>query len=117
MCSGRPRPWIIDEIERWDDVERRAARDLVGMVAQQPVGHPRAAVVTGDREAVKAERRHHFDLVQCQRAFRIVDKILAGQRLRAVTVATQIRHNNGEIPRQARRHLAPHHMRLRKAVH
>jgi hypothetical protein len=33
--------------------------------------HPRAAVV--------AERRHHFDLIQRQRAFRIVDETLAGR--------------------------------------
>jgi hypothetical protein len=41
------------------------------------VRHSRAAVVTGDREAGMAERGHHLDLVQRQRAFRIVDKILA----------------------------------------
>ena len=37
--------------------------------------HPRAAVV--------AERRHHFDLIQRQRAFRIVDETLAGRPQRA----------------------------------
>ena len=37
--------------------------------------HPRAAVV--------AERRHHFDLIQRQRAFRIVDETLAGRPRRA----------------------------------
>jgi hypothetical protein len=45
------------------------------------VCHPRAAVVAGDREAVVAERRHHLDLIQRQRAFRIVDEILPGRRL------------------------------------
>jgi hypothetical protein len=54
---------------------------FVGMVSEQPVRHPSAAVVAGDCEAVVAERRHHLDLIQRQRAFRIVDETLAGQRL------------------------------------
>src|SRR6516165_5641638 len=53
----------LETVERRHDVERRAALDFVGMVAQWPVRHPRAAVVTGDREAAVAERRHHLDLV------------------------------------------------------
>jgi malic enzyme len=67
--------------ERRDDVQRCPARNFLGMVAEQPVRHPSAAVVSGDREAVMAERRHHLDLIQRQRAFRIVDEILAGRRL------------------------------------
>jgi hypothetical protein len=72
--------------------------------------------VTGDREPAVAERRHHLDLVQRQRAFRIVDEIVAGRRLRAVAIAAQIGHDDGEILRQARRHLAPPHMGLGIAV-
>jgi len=71
----------LKAVERRHDVERRPARDLVGMVAEQPVRHPRATVVSGDREAVVAERRHRLDLIQRQRAFRIVDEILACRRL------------------------------------
>jgi hypothetical protein len=37
------------------------------------VRHQRAAVVTGNRKAAMAERRHHPDLIERQRAFRIVD--------------------------------------------
>src|SRR5215472_737663 len=71
----------LKAVESRDDVERRPARNFVGMVAEQPMRHPRAAVVSGDREAVVAERLHHLDLIQGQGAFRIVDEILAGWRL------------------------------------
>jgi len=43
-------------------------------------------------------------------------KLSAGRRLRAVAIAAQIGHDDGEILRQARRHLAPHHMGLGIAV-
>jgi len=52
-------------------------RRLADEIAAGPLGarHPRAAVL--------AERRHHFDLIQRQRAFRIVDETLAGRPRRA----------------------------------
>jgi hypothetical protein len=71
----------LKAVERRDDVQRCPARNFLGMIAEQPVRHPSAAVVSGDREAVMAERRHHLDLIQRQRAFRIVDEILAGRWL------------------------------------
>jgi len=71
----------LKAVERRDDVERRPSRNFLGMIAEQPVRHPSAAVVSGDREAVMAKRRHHLDLIHRQRAFRIVDEILAGRRL------------------------------------
>src|SRR6516164_2616693 len=43
-------------------------------------------------------------------------KLSAGRRLRAVAIAAQIGHDDGEILRQARRHLAPHYMGLEIAV-
>ena len=106
----------LEAVERRHDVERRRALDLVGMVAQQAMGDPRAAVMPGDRELVEAERRHHLDLVERQRPFRIIREIGAGRRFRAVAVAAQIGDDDGEVLGQARRHLAPHHMGLRVAV-
>jgi hypothetical protein len=86
------------------------------VVAQQAVGHPRAAVVPGDGEPVEAERRHRLDLVERQRPLGIGREIGAGQRLRAVAIAAQIGRDDGEVLGQARRHLAPHRMGLRVAV-
>jgi len=69
----------------------------------------------GDGEFVEAERLHHLDLVERQRPLRIIDEI----RPAAVSSCRRSRadrDDDGEVLGQKRRHLTPHHMRLRVAV-
>jgi hypothetical protein len=42
------------------NIEQRHALDALGMIAREPMGDPRAAVVTGDGEAFEAERSHRI---------------------------------------------------------
>ena len=95
---------------------KRQALDPLGVVAGEPVGDARAAVVAGDGEAFEAQCRHCLDLVLRQGALAVIFAVWAGRRFRAVAVAAQIGDHEGKFAGQARRHLAPHQMRLRIAV-
>ncbi len=57
-----------------------------------------------------------IDLVLGERALRVGGVVRGRRRLCAVAIAAQIGNDQGEVLRQARRHLAPQHMGLRIAV-
>src|SRR5712692_6327814 len=79
-------------------------------------GNAGATVMSDDCEFVEAERAHHFNLIQGYCALRVIAMVLPVNRLAAVAVTSEIRHNNREEFRQARRDLVPHDMRLRITV-
>jgi len=107
---------IFEPIKGRDDVEQGGAFDALGMIPQQPVRDAGAAVVPRHAKALEAERLHRLDLVLRQCALGVGGKIGPGRRLRTVAVAAQVGDHQREVLRQSRRHLAPHHMRLRIAV-
>lgn len=77
----------------------------------------RAAVMARRIKLVKAERRHHLDLILRHRAERITGMILAAGRFFGITVAAQVGADDGEIARQGRRNFVPRQMIEGIAVH
>ena len=76
----------------------------------------RAAIVADDGKAIVAERVHHVDVVLRHGALRVVRVIVAVRRFAAVAVAAQVRQDDREALRQARRDLVPLDVGLRIAV-
>ena len=76
----------------------------------------RAAVVSGRKELVEPERRHHLDIVLRHRAERIVGMIRLARWLLRVAVAAEIGRDHGEFLREAGRELVPGEMGERIAV-
>jgi len=58
----------LETVQGRHDVEQRRALDPFRMIAQQPMRHPRAAVVPGDAEPIEAESGHRLDLILRQGA-------------------------------------------------
>src|SRR5437762_13891524 len=83
------------------------------MIPRQPMSDTPAAIVSGEREARKAERFHDFDLVLRHGPLGIVDVRRAAVRLAGIPVAAKIRANDGKALRQTRSDLVPHRVRLR----
>jgi len=69
-------------LRRRDDVEDRDPRDAAGVVEGEPVGHPRAAVVAREVEAVEPELGHDGDHVARHRALGVRLVVLGRLRLR-----------------------------------
>ena len=101
---------------RGHDVEEGDLVHALGIVERHAVRHPRAAIVTAHVVFAESERRHDFGLVLSHRPERIAAVVRAAVRLRAVAVAAQIGRHDGEILRQSRRDLVPHHVGERIAV-
>ena len=78
------------------DVEDRQLLDLAGMVEGHPMTDPAAAIVTGDRERLEAERRHHLDLVAGGGSFRVRRVVGVRGRFAAVAIAPEIGGDHGE---------------------
>ena len=86
------------------------------MLDAEAPGDARAAIVADDGKTIVAERVHHVDVVLRHRALRVVRVVVAVGRLAAVAVPAQVRQDNREALRQARRDLVPLRMGLRVAV-
>src|SRR5688500_6751405 len=86
------------------------------MIKGQAVGTARAAIVTGDTEAIEAELFHDRDLIAGQGAHRVGGMVWAARRLAAGTEAAQIAGHDREVPSQSRGDLVPHQVRLREAM-
>ena len=69
----------LEAVERRDDVEEGGALDVLGMVAQEAVRDPGAAVVPGHPKPLMPKRRHRLDLVPGERALRI-GRMVGGRR-------------------------------------
>jgi len=75
-----------------------------------------AAVVTGNGEALETEAAHHFDLIQCHRARRVVDVTFSVRRLARVAVSAQIGEHDGKVLGETPRDFVPRYVRLRVTV-
>ena len=99
------------------DIEDGDALHGIGMVERQPMGHARAAVVSYDAEPVMAERPHQRHLVSGHGAFRVVAVLIAAGRTRGVTIAAQVRGDDGKTRgNQLRSDRIPGGVGLRMAV-
>src|SRR5262245_55277608 len=98
------------------DVEDCQFSDSLRMVESHTVGNATAPVVSRDGELLEAETIHDFYLVLGRGAFGVAKMIVAVRRLTAVTIATQVRNDQGEIFSQPWGNLMPHHMGLRIPV-
>ncbi len=58
----------LETRQRRDDVEHGRALHPLGIVEGHAMGHPPAAVVSGDGEARKAQMLHQLDLIGRHRA-------------------------------------------------
>ena len=117
---GPSRPFLGDVIEQIvlrHDVEDRGLRHLLGVIERHPGEHAGTAVMAGGHEAVKAERRHHLDLVLRHGAERVPGMIDAARRLLRIAVAAQVGADDGEVLGEPRRELVPARMGERIAVH
>ena len=87
------------------------------MIERQSMRRPRAAVVTGQKEPVVAERCHDLDLILGHDAERVVDVVgatIGGAD--AIAVAAKVGRNDAESLRQATGDLVPRGVCERVAV-
>ncbi len=86
------------------DVEHDQPVDALRMIERHPIADTRAAIMPDDGEAVVAQRLHDGDEVEGHASLRI--GFVAGHVGRAArsTVAAQVRHDDGEMAHQFRRH-------------
>ena len=94
----------------WTDTDR------VYCVDGHPVRHPCAAVVRQDRESIEAEVIHDPDHVRGHDSLRVVRVIGTRSRFGRPTIAPEVGRYDGEVLRQTRGDLVPHHVRLRITV-
>jgi hypothetical protein len=87
-----------------------------GMVEREPIADPAAAIVAGETEADKAERRHRFDHDGGHGALAIGRVVGVRFRHRGPAIAGQVGDHEGEMRGNLRSHAMPHHVALRMAV-
>ena len=100
VAEGERGVGAAPHLTRGHDVQHGEARDDVGTVERHPVGDARAAVVSGDRERVEAERAHRGDEVGGQRALGVGAVVFRDGRAERVTVSGQIGGDDREPLRQ-----------------
>jgi hypothetical protein len=86
------------------------------MIEGQAIGDAPAAIVPGDREAREAETLHDRHHVAREGALGVGRVVRRGGRAGAAAVAAQVGAHDGEAPRKARGHVAPHQVGLGEAV-
>ncbi len=89
------------------DIENGEPRQAVGMIEAHAIGDTRPAIMTGEREDLMAEPRHHRDDIVAHGALG-VGLPAFGLRHGALPVTAQIRDDQSEIAVQFRRQLMPH---------
>ena len=102
--------------ERGRDVEHRDARDRCGRVERHAVGHPAAAVVPGDEEALVPEAAHHRELIARHDARSVVRAAFAAVGFARIAVPAQVGQHDREPFRQPAGDLVPADVRLRMPV-
>ena len=98
------------------DIEHGEFRQPAGMIERQPIRHPPAAVVAGEREMHMAELLHRLHHHLRHRALGVGRVVVVAARHVRPAIARQIGDDQRELVRQLRRHRMPHHMRRRKSV-
>jgi hypothetical protein len=87
----------------------------IGMIQDQPIPHPRAAVMAYQAETVKAEMLHHGELIARHRPLGI-GRSVGLLRTAAVPIAPQVCRHHRVMLRQHRREAVPGDMCLRITV-
>ena len=98
------------------DIEHREFRQPAGMIERQPIRHPPAAVVTGEREMHMAELLHRLHHHLRHRALGVGRMVVVAAGHVRPAIARQVGDDQRELVRQLRRDRMPHHMRRRKSV-
>ena len=86
------------------------------MIEGEPIGHPRAAVVPDDVEAIVPQGGHDLDHVQRHRALGVREMLFVRVGLAARAVAAKIGRDNREALSDSRRDFVPDDVSLRIAV-
>ena len=98
------------------DIEHRKLRQPAGMIERQPVRHPPAAVVTGEREMHMAELLHRLHHHRRHRALGVGRMVRVAVGHVRPAIARQVGDDQREFVGQLRRDRMPHHMRRRKSM-
>ena len=86
------------------------------MIERQPIRHPAAAVVAGEREVDVAELLHRLDHGLGHRALAVGHVLRVAVGHVGPAIARQVGDDQRELVGQLRRDAVPHHMRLGEAV-
>ena len=110
--SAHSREVWLPHVARGQDVQQRDLAHAVWMVERQAMRGARAPVVTGQEEAIVAERGHHVDLILSHGAERVVDVFRAAiGGAHTVAIAAEVGRDNVESPGQRAGDLVPGGMR------
>ena len=117
VVPGGERPvGALEQRQGGHDVEHGRAGDPVRVIEAQAMGHPAAAIVAGDDEAIEAQTRHQQGHVGRHRPLAVGCVVRRRGRLAAVAVAAQVRADDRERAGECRRHAMPHRLGLRISV-
>ena len=94
--KGKLAVHVIKSSLRRHNIKRGEGSNPFWMIKCHAMSDTRASIVTNNMERFKAKFFHHFNLILCGRAFAVDAQVtLRSGWLFAVTIATQIRGNDG----------------------
>jgi hypothetical protein len=106
----------VQQLIRRHNIDHHQLSNPVVVVERHPMTNAPSAVVPHYRKLLEPKMAHHFHLVKCHGALRVIGMIFTIRWPAAVAVSTQVCSNYGEFSGQRGRDFVSHHVCLRVAM-